>query len=109
MGEEAKKFKIGDRIGIAWINSSCGKCKFCLSGNENLGNDFKGTGRDVNGGYAEYTVVSEDFAYKIPEIYSDEEAAPLLCAGTVGYRALKLCDMKDGENIGLCGFGASGH
>lgn len=73
MGEEAKKFKIGDRIGIAWIKSSCGKCKFCLSGNEILCNDFKTTGRDVNGGYAEYTIVSEDFAYKIHEIYSDEE------------------------------------
>ncbi|HOJ93283.1 MAG TPA: zinc-dependent alcohol dehydrogenase family protein [Dictyoglomaceae bacterium] len=108
-GLNTNKFHIGDRVGIAWINSSCGKCKFCLSNQENLCDEFKATGRDANGGYAEYTVVSEDFAYKIPDTYSDEEAAPLLCAGAVGYRALKLCDMKDGDSIGLSGFGASGH
>uniref|UniRef100_A0A7C3RV09 alcohol dehydrogenase n=1 Tax=Dictyoglomus thermophilum TaxID=14 RepID=A0A7C3RV09_DICTH len=108
-GEKAKRFEIGDRVGIAWINSSCGKCKFCFSGQENLCDEFKATGRDVDGGYAEYAIVSEDFAYKIPENYSDEEAAPLLCAGAVGYRSLKLAQIKDGDNIGLSGFGASGH
>lgn len=108
-GEKANKFQIGDRVGIAWINSSCGKCKFCLSGFENLCEDFKATGRDVDGGYAEYTKVKEDYAYKIPDNYHDEEAAPLLCAGSVGYRAIKLANIKDGDNIGLSGFGASGH
>ncbi|MGB9857476.1 MAG: zinc-dependent alcohol dehydrogenase family protein [Dictyoglomaceae bacterium] len=108
-GKKVTKFDIGDRVGIAWINSSCGKCKFCLSQQENLCDQFKATGRDVDGGYAEYTVISEDFAYKIPENYSDEESAPLLCAGAVGYRSLKLANIKDGENIGLSGFGASGH
>ncbi|PNV78726.1 MAG: alcohol dehydrogenase [Dictyoglomus turgidum] len=108
-GKNANKFSIGERVGIAWINSSCGKCKYCLSGQENLCDEFKATGRDVDGGYAEYTVVSEDFAYKIPENYSDEESAPLLCAGAVGYRSLKLTNIKDGDNIGLSGFGASGH
>ncbi|MGC8930475.1 MAG: zinc-dependent alcohol dehydrogenase family protein [Dictyoglomus sp.] len=108
-GKNANKFSIGERVGIAWINSSCGKCKYCLSGQENLCDEFKATGRDVDGGYAEYTVVLEDFAYKIPENYSDEESAPLLCAGAVGYRSLKLTNIKDGDNIGLSGFGASGH
>jgi len=109
LGEGAGRFKIGDRVGVAWINYACGKCKYCLSGQENLCEHFKGTGRDADGGYAEYTVVLEDFAYKLPENYKDEESAPLLCAGAVGYRALKLCNLQDGENIGLCGFGASGH
>lgn len=108
-GKKVKEFNIGERVGIAWINSSCGNCKFCISGQENLCDNFKATGRDVNGGYAEYTVVSEDYAYRIPESYSDIESAPLLCAGAVGYRALKLTQLKDGENIGLSGFGASGH
>lgn len=108
-GDRVGRFKIGDRVGVAWINSSCGICEFCLSEEENLCNNFKATGRDVDGGYAEYTVVNELFAYKIPEIYSDEEAAPLLCAGAVGYRSLRLCNIKDGDLIGLCGFGASGH
>lgn len=108
-GKNANKFSLGERVGIAWINSSCGKCKYCLSGQENLCDEFKATGRDVDGGYAEYTVVSEDFAYKLPENYSDEESAPLLCAGAVGYRSLKLTNIKDGDSIGLSGFGASGH
>ena len=108
-GRKAKKFKIGDRIGIGWIYSSCGKCKFCLGGNENLCGDFVATGRDTNGGYAEFTTISEDFAYKIPDIFSDLEAAPLLCAGAIGYRSLRLTGMKDGQNLGLTGFGASAH
>jgi propanol-preferring alcohol dehydrogenase len=108
-GNEAKRFKIGDRVGIAWINSACGECEFCYSGNENLCNNFKATGRDAHGGYAEYTIVLEDFAYRIPDVFSDAEAAPLLCAGAIGYRSLRLTGMKDGDNIGLVGFGASGH
>ncbi len=109
LGDNCSKFNKGDRVGVAWINSSCGKCDFCLSGKENLCYEFKATGRDVNGGYAEYTVVSEDFAFKIPNSFSNEEAAPLLCAGAIGYRSLSLCNMKDGYNIGLVGFGASAH
>jgi len=103
------RFKIGDRVGVAWIFSSCGKCKFCLSGNENLCPDFKATGRDANGGYAQYMTVPEDFAYPIPDIFSDTEAAPLLCAGAIGYRSLKLSGLEDGQNLGLTGFGASAH
>lgn len=109
LGKNSNKFKIGDRVGVAWIFSSCGKCKFCSEGNENLCKDFKATGRDANGGYAEYIVVNENFAYKIPDNFLDSEAAPLLCAGAIGYRSLKLTEIKDGENIGLTGFGASAH
>ncbi|MBA7695742.1 putative alcohol dehydrogenase AdhA [subsurface metagenome] len=108
-GSQATKLKTGDRVGIAWINSACGKCRFCQEGNENLCSEFQGTGYDVNGGYAEYTVVSEDFAYKIPEEFNDSQAAPLLCAGAIGYRALKLTKLQDGQVLGLFGFGASAH
>ncbi|MGH7454963.1 MAG: alcohol dehydrogenase catalytic domain-containing protein, partial [bacterium] len=102
-------FKIGDRVGVAWIYSACGACKFCLQDNENLCQRFKATGRDVNGGYAEYMTVSADFVYRIPEVFSDAEAAPLLCAGAIGYRSLRLTGLKDGQNLGLTGFGASAH
>lgn len=108
-GGKAARFKTGDRIGIAWIYSACGKCTFCRNGMENLCDDFKAMGRDVNGGYAEYTAVSENFAYPIPAIFSDSEAAPLLCAGAIGYRSLRLAGVVDGDRIGLTGFGASGH
>jgi len=108
-GSGASSFKIGDRVGIGWIHSACGRCKFCLSGNENLCADFVATGRDVNGGYAQYMTVPEDFAYPIPDVFSDYEAAPLLCAGAIGYRSLRLAGLEDGENLGLTGFGASGH
>ena len=101
--------KPGDRVGVAWIYSSCGSCEFCLSGRENLCADFRATGRDVNGGYAEYMVVPEQFAYPIPDFFTDAEAAPLLCAGAIGYRSLSLCEMSDGKLIGLTGFGASAH
>jgi len=103
------RFKAGDRVGIAWIHSSCGACKFCRHGHENLCPEFKATGRDVNGGYAEYTTVPEAYAYRIPEVFTDSEAAPLLCAGAIGYRSLRLTNLKDGYNLGLTGFGASGH
>jgi alcohol dehydrogenase, propanol-preferring len=108
-GKNANKFKINDRVGVGWIFSSCRKCSHCLAGNENLCDDFKATGRDVNGGYAEYITVHEDFAFLIPDIFSDSEAAPLLCAGAVGYRSVKLANISNGQNIGLTGFGAAGH
>ena len=109
LGSKANKFKIGDRVGVAWIYHTCRKCKFCRNGMENLCSKFKATGCDENGGYAEYMVVSEDFAYHIPDVFSDLEAAPLMCAGAIGYRALKLTEMRDGDTIGLYGFGASAH
>ncbi|HXX80986.1 MAG TPA: zinc-dependent alcohol dehydrogenase family protein [Thermodesulfovibrionales bacterium] len=108
-GGEAKRFKEGDRIGIAWIHSVCRECNYCRKGQENLCDSFMATGRDAHGGYAEYTVVDEDFAYAIPRDFSDSEAAPLLCAGAIGYRSLMLTGIEDGESIGLTGFGASGH
>ncbi|MBC8471343.1 MAG: zinc-dependent alcohol dehydrogenase family protein [Planctomycetes bacterium] len=108
-GKDVTKFKIGDRVGITWLNSSCGKCDFCQTGNENLCSQAKWTGKDVNGGYSEFTVIGEDFAYPIPEIFSDSQAAPLLCAGVIGYRTLRLADITDGQKIGLFGFGASAH
>lgn len=109
LGSGAGKFKIGDRVGIAWIYSACGTCKFCRAGNENLCSDFKATGRDAHGGYAQYMTVGEDFAYIIPDAFSDSEAAPLLCAGAIGYRSMKLTGLQDGQNLGLTGFGASAH
>jgi propanol-preferring alcohol dehydrogenase len=109
MGSEAKKFNLGDRVGVAWIHSACGKCRFCEEGNENLCSEFRGTGCHAHGGYAQYTVVSEDFAYSIPERFSDSEAAPLLCAGAIGYRDLKLSGIRKGQTLGLFGFGASAH
>jgi propanol-preferring alcohol dehydrogenase len=109
LGPAARKFKKGDRVGIAWINWACGKCPFCLKGQENLCDTAKWTGKDAYGGYAQYTVVSEDFAYLIPETFTDVKAAPLLCAGVIGYRALRLSGMEDGRVLGLYGFGASAH
>lgn len=109
LGSEVTRFKKGDRVGIAWIYSSCGRCKFCNRGDENLCDQFKATGLHAHGGYAQYTVVSEDFAYPIPERFSDSQAAPLLCAGVIGYRALRLSGIKPGEILGLFGFGASAH
>jgi len=108
-GPGTSKFRKGDRVGIAWINWACGQCSFCLRGEENLCEKAKWTGKDAEGGYAEYTVVGEDFAYKIPDRFNDLEAAPLLCAGVIGYRALRLSKMEDGKVLGLYGFGASAH
>ena len=101
--------KIGDRVGVAWIYAACGSCEFCLSGQENLCRQFRATGRDVNGGYAEYMIADENYVYKIPGIFTDTEAAPLLCAGAIGYRSLSLCNMMNGKTLGLTGFGASAH
>jgi propanol-preferring alcohol dehydrogenase len=109
LGAGASKFRPGDRVGIAWINSACGKCHFCQSGNENLCPEFKATGCHRNGGYAQYTTVSEDFVYLIPNRFSDAEAAPLLCAGAIGYRDLRLSGIQKGQTLGLFGFGASAH
>lgn len=101
--------RIGDRVGVAWIFAACGTCEYCLSEQENLCRHFRATGRDVNGGYAEYMVADEQYVYKIPDIFSDAEAAPLLCAGAIGYRSLSLCNLKNGNRLGLTGFGASAH
>ena len=109
LGSGVTKFNLGDRVGIAWINSACGKCHFCKEGHENLCSEFQGTGCHTDGGYAQYTVVSEEFAYSIPKRFSDAEAAPLLCAGAIGYRDLILSDIKKGQTLGLFGFGASAH
>lgn len=99
----------GQRVGVAWIASACGHCQYCVSGQENLCPEFKATGRDINGGYAEYMKVLADFVHPIPDSISDSEAAPLLCAGAVGYRSLKLSNLQDGQNLGLMGFGGSNH
>ena len=108
-GSEVTQHKRGDRVGVAWIHSACGTCSFCRDGNENLCSGFRGTGCDANGGYAQYMVVSENFAYPIPQNFSDAEAAPLLCAGAIGYRDLRLSGVKKGQILGLFGFGASAH
>ncbi|MDP2885533.1 MAG: zinc-dependent alcohol dehydrogenase family protein [Ignavibacteria bacterium] len=108
-GRNVGRYRIGDRVGVAWIFSACRKCKFCRAGSENLCADFRGTGRDANGGYAEFMTVHEDFCYPIPVEFSDAEAAPLLCAGAIGYRSLRLSNISDGQSLGLTGFGASAH
>jgi alcohol dehydrogenase, propanol-preferring len=109
LGPGTGALRIGDRVGVAWIFSACGRCRFCLEGNENLCPFFEATGRDAHGGYAEYMTVREGFAHPVPEVFSDAEAAPLLCAGAIGYRSLALTRLEDGESLGLTGFGASAH
>ncbi len=109
LGPGASRFKSGDRVGVAWIFSACGRCPFCRGGNENLCARFQGTGCDADGGYAEYMVAPEESAYPIPEPFTDIQAAPLLCAGVVGYRALRLTNLKNGQVLGFFGFGASAH
>jgi propanol-preferring alcohol dehydrogenase len=101
--------KIGDRVGVAWIYSTCGECEYCKSGQENLCAQFRATGRDVNGGYAQYMTVPAAFAHPLPEALTDSEAAPLLCAGAIGYRSLRLANIHDGMSLGLTGFGGSNH
>lgn len=108
-GENSTRFDIGDRVGVAWIFSSCGACEYCRRGLENLCPAFRATGRDHHGGYAEFMVADEHYAYAVPPTFSDAEAAPLLCAGAIGYRSLKLANLSDGQTLGLTGFGASGH
>ncbi|MBW1924786.1 MAG: zinc-dependent alcohol dehydrogenase family protein [Deltaproteobacteria bacterium] len=109
MGPGVTRLEHGERVGVAWIYSACGRCAHCLAGLENLCEDFRATGRDAHGGYAEYMTVPEAFAYPIPEPLSDLQAAPLLCAGAIGYRSLMLTELQDGQLLGLTGFGASAH
>lgn len=109
LGKNANLFAVGERVGVAWIYSACGRCKFCTAGKENLCREFRATGRDVNGGYAEFMVAREDFVHRIPDAFTDVQAAPMLCAGAIGYRSIALSGLKDGENLGLTGFGASAH
>ena len=109
VGSKVSEIKEGDRVGIAWLQDTCGRCEFCTGGRENLCLQAQFTGYLVNGGYAEYAVVPARFAYPIPPIFSDDEAAPLLCAGIIGYRALRLSGIQPGQRLGLYGFGASAH
>jgi propanol-preferring alcohol dehydrogenase len=109
LGAEVMGIREGDRVGVAWIFSACGRCKYCREGNENLCPWFRATGRDADGGYAEWMTVPAAFAHPIPDVFSDVQAAPLLCAGAIGYRSLKLAALTDGESLGLTGFGASAH
>jgi propanol-preferring alcohol dehydrogenase len=108
-GDGARRFEIGERIGIAWLRSTCGQCRWCRSSRENLCLSPRFTGWDEDGGYALYAVVDEAFAYPIPDVFSDEHAAPLLCAGIIGYRALRLATVPPGGRLGIYGFGASAH
>ena len=109
LGAGASGPREGDRVGVPWLFSACGRCRYCREGNENLCPYFRATGRDADGGYAEFMVVPAAFAHPIPEVFSDVEAAPLLCAGAVGYRSLRLANLEDGQALGLTGFGASAH
>ncbi|MDY6877201.1 MAG: zinc-dependent alcohol dehydrogenase family protein [Chloroflexota bacterium] len=108
-GEGATRFTPGQRVGVPWLYRTCGKCEFCQRGLENLCQDARFTGLHADGGYAEAMVVPEDFAYPIPEGFSDIAAAPLLCAGIIGYRALRLSEIQPGQRLGLYGFGGSAH
>lgn len=101
--------KVGDRVGVAWIYSACGECEHCKAGEENLCDQFQATGRDADGGYAQYMTAPTDFTNPIPELLEDAEAAPLLCAGAIGYRSLRLANIHDGQSLGLTGFGGSNH
>ena len=109
LGEGASRFAAGDRVGIAWLQHTCGQCRFCRDGRENLCRLPRFTGWDADGGYAEYAVVDERYAYAVPDVFSDEEAAPLLCAGIIGYRALTRASLPPGGRLGIYGFGASAH
>jgi len=106
-GPGASRFKPGDRVGIPWLHEACGICTFCQRGQENLCPYASFTGYTAQGGYTEYTTISERFAVQIPDVFDDAEAAPLLCAGIVGYRSLRLSDLQPGERLGLYGYGSS--
>ena len=108
-GPGTSRFRVGDRIGIAWLRRTCGDCRFCRRGDENLCVTPSFTGWDADGGYAEFAVVDEHYAYAIPPSFSDEEAAPLLCAGIIGFRALRRAALPPGGRLGIYGFGASAH
>jgi propanol-preferring alcohol dehydrogenase len=109
LGPGARRWHVGDRVGIPWLAHTCGVCAFCTSGRENLCVAPRFTGWDVDGGYAEYAVVEEAYAYAVPEVFGDEEAAPLLCAGIIGYRALQRANLPEGGRLGIYGFGGSAH
>lgn len=109
LGSKVTQWNLGERIGVPWLFKTCGKCKFCKSGRENLCNNAMFTGYDANGGFAEFMVISGDFAYKLPDNYSDLEAAPLLCGGVIGYQAFQATGLKNHGKLGLFGFGSSAH
>jgi propanol-preferring alcohol dehydrogenase len=109
IGETVKEFRVGDRIGVPWLHHTCGECEFCRSDRENLCEHAQFTGFHVDGGYAEYTTALAQFAVKIPDGFNDAHAAPLLCAGIIGYRALRLSNVRPQQTLGLYGFGASAH
>ena len=109
MGDGCTRWRPGDRIGVPWLARTCGACRFCASGRENLCTDPRFTGWDLDGGYAEYAVVDEDYAYALPDGFSDVEVAPLLCAGIIGFRALRRANLPEGGSLGLYGFGGSAH
>jgi propanol-preferring alcohol dehydrogenase len=109
LGEDAGRFRTGERVGIAWLRHTCGACRWCRAGRENLCAQSRYTGWDADGGYAEFAVVPEAFAYRIPTSFADEQAAPLLCAGIIGYRSLLRAQLPVGGRLGIYGFGASAH
>ena len=109
LGPGAGLFRPGDRVGVAWIFSACGTCAWCRRGDENLCPNYQATGRDAHGGYAEHLAVPEAFAHPIPDVFTDSAAAPLLCAGAIGFRSLRLTRLENGQSLGLTGFGASAH
>ena len=109
VGSAVTAVRAGDRVGVAWVFRTCGVCGFCTTGRENLCERFEATGRDADGGYAEFMTAPAAFVHPMPSIFSDFEAAPLLCAGAIGYRSLRLANLTDGRPLGLTGFGASAH
>ena len=109
LGSGVMGVSVGNRVGVTWLFSACGSCRFCRAGLENLCPAAQWTGKDVHGGYAEWMVVPAEFAHPIPERFGDPQAAPLLCAGVIGYRAFRLAELQDGETLALYGFGASAH
>lgn len=109
LGEGSDRFRIGERVGVAWLFSSCGRCRFCQRGLENLCESARFTGLHAPGGYEEKMVAREDYIYPIPENFTDANAAPLLCAGVIGYRSFRLSEVQPGQRLGLYGFGASAH
>lgn len=109
LGKNVESHRTGGRVGVPWLYSTCGQCEFCVKGEENLCDRATFTGYDIDGGFAEYVVAPSDFAYPLPDNFSDESAAPLLCAGIIGYRALRLSGIQPGGGLGLFGFGASAH
>jgi propanol-preferring alcohol dehydrogenase len=109
LGEGAQRFRVGERVGVAWLGGTCGRCRFCRRSQENLCLSPTFTGWDRDGGYADLVTAAEDYAYRIPDVFPDEQAAPLLCAGIIGYRALLRAQVPDGGRLGIYGFGGSAH